>query len=136
MKIIILLFFNLYLFAAKPIVDLNGIYLYDAIEVLQYKNQQDIRKKIVIFSSSKCSHCVTYKKKLFNIDTNTKKYFNNNYVFAIAEDNYNLANSFNVTSTPTTMIFNNNNNLVVQPMVGEPINIDEFISYLISISKI
>ena len=116
-------------------LNLNGLYLYDAKEVLAYKNPNDNRKILLIFSSSSCSHCLTFKNQLASLDTRTKQYLSSRYIFAISENDNSLGQMFGVTSTPTSFILNQKKQLLVQPMIGEPQIIDEFVTYLIAVSK-
>ena len=135
-KIILLLVIMSGLFASAPILNLNGIYLYDAKEVLNYSSLKDTRKIILIFSSQKCSHCVTFKNQLAMLDAKTKQYLDSKFIFALVEDDMQMLQMFKVTSTPTTFVMTQNKKFVVAPLVGEPKDINEFINYLIRVGEI
>jgi protein-disulfide isomerase len=78
---------------------------------------------------------VTFKNQLASLDTRTKQYLSSRYIFAISENDGSLGQMFGVTSTPTSFILNQKKQLLVQPMIGEPQIIDEFVTYLIAVSK-
>ncbi|MFA6137435.1 MAG: hypothetical protein WC667_05040 [Sulfurimonas sp.] len=124
------------LFASTPILNLNGIFFYDAKEVLNYSNSEDTRKIILLFSSQRCSHCITFKNQLASLDIKTKQYLGTKYIFALVEDDIQMLQMFKVTSTPTTFVMTQNKKFVIAPMVGEPKNINEFVDYLIKSAEI
>lgn len=135
-KIVLIIIFISNLVASTPVLNLDGIYFYDVKEVLNYSNPKDTRKIILIFSSSNCSHCVTFKNKLASLDAKTKQYLSSKYIFALIEDDIQMLQMFKVTSTPTTFVMTQNKKFVVAPMVGEPTDINEFVNYLIKILEI
>lgn len=135
-KIVLMIIFISNLLASTPVLNLNGIYFYDVKEVLNYSNPKDTRKIILIFSSSSCSHCVTFKNKLASLDAKTKQHLSSKYIFALIEDDIQMLQMFKVASTPTTFVMTQNKKFVVAPMVGEPKDINEFVNYLIKILEI
>jgi len=135
-KIVLTIILISNLFASTPVLNLNDIYFYDVKEVLNYSNPKDIRKIILIFSSSSCSHCITFKNKLASLDAKTKRHLSSKYIFALIEDDIQMLQMFKVTSTPTTFVMTQNKKFVVAPMVGEPEDINEFVNYLIKILEI
>lgn len=128
-----MLFLNL--FASTPVLDLDGIYFYKVKEVLNYENSQDTRKILLIFSSQQCSYCASFKTKLASLDNNTKRLLNSRFIFTIVEDDTQMLKLFKITSTPTTFVMTQNKKFLVAPMIGEPIDMDNFINYLIKISE-
>ncbi|MCK9473666.1 hypothetical protein [Sulfurimonas sp.] len=137
MKRVLLFFiFALNLFASTPVLNLNGIYFYDVKEVLNYSNSKDRRKLFLLFSSEKCSSCVSFKNKLASLDSDTKNSLNSRFIFAIVEDEAKMFQMFQIKSTPTTFVMTQDKKFVIAPMVGEPIDISLFIDYLFKISEI
>lgn len=135
-KIVLIIIFISNLVASNLLLNLDGIYFYDVKEVLNYSNQKDTRKIILVFSSSGCSHCVTFKNQLASLDIKIKQYLSSKYIFALIEDDIQMLQMFKVVSTPTTFVMTQNKKFVVAPMVGEPKDINEFVNYLIKISEI
>lgn len=135
-----MIFFLLALIAnplfSKPVLNLNGLYIYDAPEVLTYKNNNDSRKILLIFSSQKCSHCNVLKHNLAVLSSKTKAELSNRYIIAISEDNIDMLKTFMVTQTPTMFVMNQNRQLLIQPMQGIPVDMNEVITYLFEVSKI
>jgi len=127
--------FALNLFASTPVLNLNGIYFYDVKEVLNYSNPDDTRKILLIFSSQQCSYCTSLKMKFAALDNNTKQLLSARYIFSIVEDDAQIHRLFKITSTPTTFVMTQNKKFVVAPMIGEPIDMDNFVNYLFEVSK-
>lgn len=121
---------------AKPIFNLNGLYVYDAQEVLNYRSNSDSRKILLIFSSQKCPHCQNLKQNLTVLSQKTKTELSNRYIIAMSEDDLDLLKKFGVTQTPTMFVMNQNKQLLIQPMQGAPVDINEVMAYLFEVSKI
>ena len=65
-----------------------------------------INIKIIVYTSNRCNPCKQYKEILNNNDIKyTEKSINN-------EDNLNEARTYGVSATPTTIIFDEDNNIV------------------------
>ncbi len=122
-------------FASKPVLDLDGILIYEAKEVLSYSNSNDTRKILLIFSTAKCPHCTNLKKQFYSLSPQTKKELSKRYIFALSEDDLSMLKTFNVTQTPTMFVLNQQKQFLIQPMQGEPVDINEVVSYLFEVSK-
>lgn len=120
----------------KSLLNLNGLYIYDVHEVLSYVNKNDKRKILLIFSSQKCPHCNSLKQNLSALSQQTKTELSNRYIIAMSEDNLDLLKKFGVTQTPTMFVMNQQKQLLIPPMQGSPVDINEVITYLFEVSKI